>query len=466
MRRNKCQILIGMCLLTTSLVHAETYYVSPTGTASWAQCTGIGTPCNGRTAVENAVAGDLVYFRGGTYDPAANPVASWSSTPDSLKWEQLPWNPGNSGTATAPITFKAYPGEIPVFLDNIYGGALGAVGRNYITWDGFTGTIANSVGTGLEVIAFAYFQDATGCVFRNGNISGVLKDSHHNAGLITLLRTTNTLIENNRLHDMNNDPGGSSELAVNAAAILSFNSTGLVVKNNDIYNNYLGVWDKDTESNNRYYQNHIWGGSTAQTRCHVGIQIREGIVRLGQPDNPQAYQNVIRNCDVGAWVSYDDTRINSAKIYNNVVFHDSGVGAEAGVLVSEGSAGAEIYNNIIHGYPYPLMYFAPLATTVAYSNRNLFHHASAMSWSVGYYATTYASLGSWRTATGFDVDSIQANPQFVTAGGTTPADFRLATGSPAIGGGRNGVDMGAYPTAMSPSIGSSVLRPKPPVLHP
>jgi hypothetical protein len=468
MRSSRIKVLAFSCLLAALQAHAETYYVSPTGSAAWAQCAagtgGTATPCNGRTAVENAVAGDLVYFRAGTYNPAANPVASWSSASNSLKYEHLPWNPSNSGTSTNPITFKAYPGETPVFQDNIYGGTIGVVGRSWIIWDGFTGTI---VDVPNEVIAYAYFQDASNCVIRNSNFSGVLKNTHQNAALIFMLNNSNILIENNRLHDMNDDGVAGGEEAVNAAAILSFNTTGMVVKNNDIYNNYLGIWDKDTEQNNLYYQNHIWGGASASSRCQVGIQIRQALSEFGPASNPQAYQNVIRNCNIGVWVSYDDTAIASAKVYNNVIFYDSSyTNSDIGIWVSPGSTSAEVYNNIMDGYSVPLRYYAPATTLVAYSNQNSFFNDSSMSWQTGFNSPSYSPLSAWTTATGFDGNSILTNPMFVNAGGTTPSDYKLATGSPALGTGRNGLNIGAYPALTSPSIGSSLIRPKSPVLLP
>lgn len=451
-------------MLLAGITQAENYYVSPNGSASWVQCAesrgGIATPCSGKIAVENAIAGDLVYFLGGIYDPAADPINEYANIPNSLKWEFLPWNPSNSGTPENPITFKAYPGQTPVFLDNIYSGTIGARHRDYIVWDGFSGTIVNSTSSSLEVIAFAYFVDSSNSVFRNGHITGVLKDSHHNSGLISLLRTSNMLIEDNRLHGMNNDPGGSSEMAVNAAAILSFNSSGLVVRNNDIYNNYLGIWDKDAESNNSYYQNHIWGGNTGSTACHVGIQIREGIVRPDQPDNPQAYKNIIRNCDIGVWVSYDDTYINGAKVFNNVIYLDDGYDPEAGIIVSSNSNDAEIYNNIVDGYTYPLMYYSP-TSTVNYNDHNSYFNSSSISWRIAY--TSY-SLSTWRSITNFDANSIVTNPQFVNAGGNDPSDYKLMSDSPVKGVGRGGVDIGAYPLSSSTNIGYSQVRPKSPVL--
>lgn len=470
MHLSRINVIIFACLLAAVQVHAATYYVTPgNNDVAWAACTNINTPCDGRTAVENAVAGDIVYFRGGIYDPAANPVSSWSSAPNELKYEHLPWNPSNSGTSIAPITFQAYQGEIPVFLDNMYGGTIGVVGKSWIIWDGFTGTIVEGAPEFVDkVIAFAYFQDASNCVFRNGNITGLLKNTTDNAGLILFLKTTNILIENNRLHDMNDLEGGVE--AINAAAILSFESTGLTVKNNDIYNNYLGIWDKDTEQNNRYYQNHIWGGSTYATRCRVGIQIRESQSDYsGAATNPQAYQNVIRNCGIGIWPSYDDINvITSAKVYNNVIFYDSSLSnAESGIIASTDSHATEIYNNIIDGYSIPVRYYSPVATTVLYSNQNSFFNTSSMTWRAGYAGPSYSPLSAWTTATTFDANSILTDPRFVNAGGTNPADYKLAGGSPALGAGRNGTDnIGAYPTSTSPSIGSSLVRPKAPVLLP
>lgn len=454
-----------ICLSATTISQAATYYVaSTTGGAAWPQCTDIATPCNGRTAVENAVAGDIVYFRGGIYDPAANPVSSWSNASNTLKYEHLPWNPSNSGTSTNPITFMAYPGETPVFLDNIYGGTIGVVGRDWIIWDGFSGTIVDYQD---NVIAFAYFQDASNCIIRNSNFTGVLKNTHQNAALIFMLNNHNILIENNRLHDMNDDGVAGGEEAVNAAAILSFNTTGMVVKNNDIYNNYLGIWDKDTEQNNLYYQNHIWGGSTATTRCKVGIQIREALQQYGSATSPKAYQNVIRNCGVGVWASYDDTSIATPQIYNNVIYYDVSLSnSETGIFISTGTTAAEVYNNIIDGYSIPFRLYAPTSTRIAYSNQNNFFNSSAMSWRTGFATPAYSTLSAWTTATGLDGASILTNPLFVNAGGTNPADYKLNTGSPASGTGRNGLNIGAYPTAISPSIGSSLVRPKAPVLHP
>ncbi|HEY9051915.1 MAG TPA: right-handed parallel beta-helix repeat-containing protein [Gammaproteobacteria bacterium] len=462
----KSFILVAISVLNSSLAYAETYYVSPTGSASWSQCAqaagGISTPCNGRTAVENAVAGDLVYFLGGTYNPAANPIQSWANTSNANKWEVLPWNPSNSGTTTAPITFKAYPGQTPVFLDNIYSGALGAVGRDNIIWDGFSGTIVDAPG---EVIVFAYFRDTNNCIIRNSNFTGILKGTHNNSALISLLNNSNILIENNRLHGMNMDPNGTEE-ANNSTAILSYNSRNMIVRNNDIWDNYFGIFDKDIEQNNSYYRNHIWGGNSTSTACRVGIQIHEQEVYFGASSNTQAYQNVIRDCRIGAQIM-DNTslRNNGTKIFNNVIFNSLS-SDETGIFINTESYDAEVYNNIIDGYDIPMRYFAPMSTRVAYSDNNLFFNGASMRWWTGF-SSSYSSLDSWQTASTFDTHSLQINPEYIgTAGSTNPYDYRLSPTSPAIGMGRDGVNIGAYPSSTSLGIGYNPVRPKSPLLHP
>jgi len=77
------------------------YYVSPTGTASWAECTDIAKPCSLDTANSNAVAGDIVFMRAGSYNQHIEPR--------------------NSGTSSNKITFQGYNGETVTIHDTAYG---------------------------------------------------------------------------------------------------------------------------------------------------------------------------------------------------------------------------------------------------------------------------------------------------------------------------------------------------------
>src|SRR3954469_9955997 len=80
-------------LALTLPAHAADWYVSPTGTAATG-CTTRSTPCALASAASTAVAGDTVYLMNGVYN------------------QQL--IVANSGTAAAPITFKADQCATPI----------------------------------------------------------------------------------------------------------------------------------------------------------------------------------------------------------------------------------------------------------------------------------------------------------------------------------------------------------------
>lgn len=76
------------------------HYVSPTGTATWANSTALATPCSLTTACSNAAAGDTVYLRGGTYTGTTYDIT------------------GN-GTSGSRIVFDNYADEV-VIIDGAY----------------------------------------------------------------------------------------------------------------------------------------------------------------------------------------------------------------------------------------------------------------------------------------------------------------------------------------------------------
>jgi hypothetical protein len=116
---------------------ATTYYVSPTGSATWTSCAS-GTPlsgtsaCSRATALQHASGGDTVYFRGGTY----------SLSGDGSDIGNEGFYPTNSGSSGSAITFMAYPGETPIISGvgaaqwrNTYGFMF--YGKSHIRVSGF-----------------------------------------------------------------------------------------------------------------------------------------------------------------------------------------------------------------------------------------------------------------------------------------------------------------------------------------
>ena len=130
--RIRAALLCGACLALPSSALAGTYWVSPTGTAAWAACRS-DAPLSGSaacalgTANTNAVAGDVVYFRGGTYIINGDHVAGIE--------------PAQSGTSSSNmITFAAHPGETPLILRGTGTNAWGVFlrGVSYFKLEGFT----------------------------------------------------------------------------------------------------------------------------------------------------------------------------------------------------------------------------------------------------------------------------------------------------------------------------------------
>jgi parallel beta-helix repeat protein len=95
----------GIALASTPL---HTYYVSPTGSD-----TNTGTIDSPFLTVQHAqsvaVAGDMVYLRGGTYSMSNAQISNDDGLYSSVTYLN------KSGTASAPIEYSAYPGEKPIF---------------------------------------------------------------------------------------------------------------------------------------------------------------------------------------------------------------------------------------------------------------------------------------------------------------------------------------------------------------
>ena len=124
-------VFLFLILFSFPGISAATSWVSPTGTATWTNCQSeiplSGTACCSlSTANNNAIAGDTIYLRGGTYYITGSGI-----------------NPINSGVKGAPITYMNHNDEAVEFVgDAQYSFAInlnsdyGTI-RNYIHIRGF-----------------------------------------------------------------------------------------------------------------------------------------------------------------------------------------------------------------------------------------------------------------------------------------------------------------------------------------
>ncbi len=157
---------------------AATYYVSPNGTSSWSACTAAGSPCAVSTSMQNAVAGDIVRFLPGTYQP-----------PNTVRWEAPAWNPSNSGTANAPITFISDTLHAATILDAADAAAngnaaIGAYMRNYIIWDGFK--VQKDKDTGQYASSIIIITEGNYNIIRNIDGRGVAHRYHTNGSIVSV----------------------------------------------------------------------------------------------------------------------------------------------------------------------------------------------------------------------------------------------------------------------------------------
>ena len=168
-------------------------------------------------------AGDILYVRGGTYDWGDNNGSSLSIA---------------NGTATAPITIKAYPGETPVFDGTSSIIEFTEIGNSsFIVLDGLT--LQNYSGDAIEIWNSAHDITIQNCVVQN-----IGTDINQHQGLYIEASTANIIIRNNLIKN------------VASGAIQGWhgpNVNGLQIYNNVILNCYLGIVLGDGGQNIQIY---------------------------------------------------------------------------------------------------------------------------------------------------------------------------------------------------------------------
>lgn len=372
------------------------------------------------------VAGDTVLVKAETYDVSTGGT-----------WYRPAINPANSGAPGSPITFKAYPGHT-VILDTkgtLSNPAIGSYLRSYIVVDGFT--IPNPGDKGIIVKGEAG-QRVQGVVIQNNTISGVWRPDNDNTDAIRIEQTSNTLARNNRIFNVHQ--GANTP---NAAGVKLYFSDHAVIENNEIYDVGAGIVEKLNGEFNTYRRNLI------HDCTNMGILIENAASGDNVRGN-QAYENVIYNCPIGvAQVSSADGPVRDTSIYNNVFVTFSDTGRYLPEFGSNTRAWNNIYYRIVSTRGDFFTYDDP-PLSIGLSDYNMFVLGPTII--VGLYQTgkIYTSLTDWQKATGWDKNSLVADPLFVDP---QRGDFRLAPTSPAIGAGRVGgvstgavVNMGAYPT--------------------
>jgi hypothetical protein len=188
--------------------------------------------------------GDTILVRGGTYYSPSGAGESWA--------------PSVSGTASAPITIKAYPGEVPVFDGQAsVGQAFVLSGVSYLTFDGLTFTKYHPVGNGVMIVSAVSHH----IVFRNITATA-------NAGASA--DTDQFFYIETGSHDILIDT--VSVTGATAAAILIGQGSAVsnvTVKNSHLFGNGRGIIDGHGTVGTRITGNVIENNSMAQVHFHA-----------------------------------------------------------------------------------------------------------------------------------------------------------------------------------------------------
>ena len=420
--------------------HAMDLYVAPNGNDSTARtANNIGNPWRTPAkAFQTAVAGDTVYFRAGTYTVTTQIDVQ-----------------GNDGTASAPITFRNYPGEAVTIAGRVSGGRKGNtviyLGKGYVVFQGLTLT---AEGLGNEgAIVFVDGEDHP----RADNVSFI--DCTFN--LISATSQDNTSCLRFQHAAARNGTVLRCIFRGNGNGVQIFRSPGIVVKNSDISVIGNGIYVKHSNASTP-------GNGMEFSYNYIHDCGRGGIRSVA--NYSRVVHNLFVNCNYqsgdAAGIGDGGNGGNYNTIDHNTVI---GVSGEGGPINFKTDGGPGVFHNTV-------------TNNITYSGYNGWHEFGSDSFvgdadirsdynlynstAVRQYGNSY-SLAGWRTRNGRDSRSLSGTPTFVGGGGIT--GYALRSGSLGKGAASDGTDIGANVSQVGPGRtgppvddGSGARPPAPP----
>ncbi len=392
--------LAMLCALLPTAASATSWYVSGTGSDKNAG-TKVTTPfATLQHAANLTKPGDTVMVLNGTYAVPCTQCDVLDIT--------------TSGTAGAPITYQAYPGQSPVI--NFKNGWTGInIQANYITISGF------NVGGGRTMVSLAYAQANA------SNLSNYLTSAN---GIIVGCGTQQTFshvtIQNNTVHDA---PGAGIASCYADYITIQHNTTYLNAYWSPYANSGISIWEmRDTDSNTGY-KNFILDNTSYENREYIPfyaagtITDGNGIIvddNMNTQSNNVAYggrtlvANNIAYLNGGSGIhTYASAHVDM--VFNTTYENNRTPTLNEGNMFANSSADVNILSNILYAAP-NFTYYSTYnnSSNVAYDYNLL-------------YSTTPAASEKSVAPGPHD---IVADPKFTAAGSY---NFALKSGSPAIG---------------------------------
>jgi parallel beta-helix repeat protein len=376
--------------------------------------------CSIVRAAEVAVAGDTVVVSGGTYVGEVVPV--------------------NSGTSSAPITYRAATNENVVVTGGNRGFSVRS--KSWITISGFqvTGTVDNGI----------YLKSATGITVSGNRVSfvGQPGSSSTTAQGIYLTGTKDSSLINN-VTDHNSDTG----------IYVTTGNSGIDIRGNTSFANARGYTRAATGIDVRSPGNTV-AKNVSYENEDSGIQLYNGA------NGTQVYGNLVyRNGDHGIDVlNSTDTVIVSNTVFENVT---AGINLEGATGTAASSRGTlrnniSIDNGLGSTSTRGNVRVDASSLTGTTIDSDLVHlriSGTMFTWGTSF----YSSVAALRTATGQETRGLEADPRWVAP---SFGDFRLLAGSPAIDSADSGApsqpltDLAGAPRVDDPAMPNTGVGPR------
>ncbi len=418
-RWQKIFLSISLCVFTTLVtlhwhnpkpaIAATTYYVATNGNNSnpGTQTQPFATLAY---AVSKVKAGDTVYMRGGTY-----------------YLTQKIWIP-HKGTASAPITFQAYPGE-KVIIDGsklpTNDGVALSIGGEYITIKGFE--VRNAKDTGLVIWGGKHIKFLNNIVHdsqRHG-IFGSYTDLNQ---VTDILIEGNTVYHNNLQNSSHNSQiamalgiGGVGNIKIinnkvyeNQGEGIDFWGVGALISRNTVYDNYSVEMYLDGASNTTVERNLIY--TTYNSKYYRSGHPASGIQVANEHGKTQLDKNkIVNNIAIGgSWGFYYGNYSKGGGMRNMLIANNTFYKGTRGIIGINQDAGHQntvFANNIFYQTPQAGMTWFSANSAFKFFN-NCWYGGSA--------------------GPGAGVGDVYANPKLVQPGTTKASDYKPQNGSPVI----------------------------------
>ena len=395
------------------------------------------------------------YIKCGINGPVVFNVASGSGPYE----EQLIMAEVPGASATNTITFNGNGNTITFLATNANEKAvIKLFGADYVTFNNLTvtaqGATSGQYGFGIQLLNDADFNTINNCIINinttstSSDFAGiVVSNSPTSATGTGAAKCDNNTFSNNTITGgyygltlvaSSSEANGNNKIINNTIkdfylyGIYVNGSFNVLVEGNNIsrptrstVSTFYGIYFTSLSTKANITRNIItnpFGGAPASTSAFYGIYFTS-VATLATFENIVS-NNVIYNLtgNGDAYGIYNSAS-SSAWYYHNTISLDGSAPAATESNVTRGfhqtstANGLEFKNNIItisRGGPSAktAIYLNTAASTIVSDKNVLYISSGAGARNIGYFATPYASLASWRAATSHDLQSVSSNPYY------------------------------------------------------